>query len=101
MEAGGWNDRCPCQKTVSSSLTRAAELHEDNQKGAERTEGEEEEKAELLIVWFLRRNMSDVLLSMKLRCRSLSAPVVHTDKASFTKNPPNLTVQTGIGGTKK
>lgn len=29
--------------------------------------------------------MSDVLLSMKLSCKSLSAPVVHTDKVSFTK----------------
>lgn len=29
--------------------------------------------------------MSDVLLSMKLSCESLSAPVVHADKATFTK----------------
>lgn len=50
-----------------------------------RTKGEREEKAELLIVWVWRRNMSDVLLSMKLSCKSLSAPVVHTDKASFIK----------------
>lgn len=51
---------------------------------------EKEEKAELLIVWVLKRNMSDVLLSMKLSCKSLSAPVVHTDKASFTKTDEKL-----------
>lgn len=49
----------------SNSLIRAAERWKDNRKGAERREREKEEKTELLIVWVLRRNMSDVLLSMK------------------------------------
>lgn len=99
-EAGGWNGWSPCQIILSNSRTRAAAARQDNQKGAGRTEGEKEEKGELLIVWFLRRNMSDILLSMKLSCKSLSAPVVHTDKASCTKNPLQRgreTVPTGIG----
>lgn len=48
--------------------------------------------------------MSDILLSMKLSCKSFSAPVVHTDKASCTKNPLRLgreTVQTRTGNKER
>lgn len=88
VEAGGGNGCSPCRMILSNSLTRAAERHDSRQ--PRRSWKEKEEKAELLIVWFLRRNMSDILLSMKLSCKSFSAPVVHTDKASCTKNSLQL-----------
>lgn len=99
VEAGVWNGCSPCQRILSNSPTRAAERHDTRQ--PRRSWKEKEEKAELLIVWFLRRNMSVILLSMKLSRKSFSAPVVHTDKASCTKNPLQLDRETGIGNKER
>lgn len=50
VEAGGWKGCRPCQMILSNSPARAAERHGTRQ--PRRSWEEEEEKAELLIVWF-------------------------------------------------